>query len=354
MNMILGILQEAYFLLNKMSVYLLFGFVFAGVLHIFMKEGAIAKHLGKNSFGSVVKASLFGVPLPLCSCGVLPAALSLKKEGASNGAVLAFLVSTPTTGIDSIFATFALLGGVFATYRVIACFVAGLFAGVMGNIFLRDDKHEASTTVALEPQKCKLCDDHKCSTKTHNISEKIKGVFTYAFGDLLDDAGSWLLMGLLIGGAITYFLPQEIVTNYLGRGWQAMFIMLLVGIPMYVCATGSIPIVASLMLKGMSPGAAFVFLMAGPATNSVALTVIAKQMGTKAVIIFLTAITISSLVLGMGLDLIWANFDINLSEHIMHHSESVPVWLELGASFVLIAAIIHNFIRKKIHPRPCC
>jgi uncharacterized protein len=353
MDLIIGILKEAYFLLNKMSIYLLFGFVFAGVLHIFMKEGTIAKHLGKNSFGSVVKASLFGVPLPLCSCGVLPAALSLKKEGASQGAVLAFLVSTPTTGIDSIFATYALLGGVFATYRVIACFLAGLFAGFMGNLFLKKGDSNTTAVATAEEQKCKLCDNDECSTGSHNIIEKIKGVFTYAFGDLLDDAGSWLLIGLLLGGAITYFLPQEIVTNYLGSGWQAMFIMLLVGIPMYVCATGSIPIVAALMLKGMSPGAAFVFLMAGPATNSVALTVIGKQMGTKTVIIFLASVTISSMVLGMGLDLIWANFDINLLEHMTHHSETIPAWLELAASIVLITAIIGNFIRKKIRPRTC-
>jgi uncharacterized membrane protein YraQ (UPF0718 family) len=353
MDMIIGIFKEAYFLLNKMSLYLLFGFVFAGILHIFMKEGAIAKHLGKNSFGSVVKASLFGVPLPLCSCGVLPAALSLKKEGASNGAVLAFLVSTPTTGIDSIFATYALLGGVFATYRVIACFLAGLFAGFMGNLFFKESDINIPHGATPEEQKCKLCDNDECSTGSHGILDKIKGVFTYAFGDLIDDAGSWLLIGLLIGGAISYFLPEEIVTNYLGSGWQAMFIMLLVGVPMYVCATGSIPIVASLMLKGMSPGAAFVFLMAGPATNSVALTVMAKQMGTKTVIVFISSVVISSLTLGTLFDLVWANFDINLSEHIMHHSESVPMWLELGASIFLIAMIIINIIRKKIRPRAC-
>ncbi|MBN1493221.1 MAG: SO_0444 family Cu/Zn efflux transporter [Candidatus Omnitrophica bacterium] len=352
MNMIVdtvvGIVQEAYFLLNKMSIYLLFGFIFAGILHIFMKEGVIAKHLGTNSVGSVVKASLFGIPLPLCSCGVLPAALSLKKEGASNGAVLAFLISTPTTGVDSILATYALLGGLFATYRVIACFLAGLLAGMIGNFFYKNEP-SSDMSVTNDAQKCKLCEDEECATKRHNLVDKIKGVFSYAFQDLLDDAGAWLIVGLLLGGAIAYFVPEDMVTNYLGSGFQAMVIMLLVGIPMYVCATGSIPIVASLMLKGMSPGAAFVFLMAGPATNSVALTVIAKQMGKKAVIIFIGSVIISSLALGAVLDLVWSYFDFDLVDHIMHHSATIPAWLEVGASIFLITAIIMNTIRKKAH-----
>ncbi|MFC1808753.1 SO_0444 family Cu/Zn efflux transporter [Candidatus Omnitrophota bacterium] len=334
-----------------MSIYLLFGFIFAGVLHIFMKEGTIAKHLGGNNASSVVKASLFGIPLPLCSCGVLPTALSLKKEGASKGAVLSFLISTPMTGVDSILATYALLGGLFATYRVIACFLAGLCAGFIGNFFFRNETSEQEQ-VKNDNGNCKICDEDDCVTEKHNFIDKVKGVFTYAFHDLLDDAGAWLIVGLFLGGIISYFAPAELIEAHLGSGMKAMLIMLVLGIPMYICATGSIPIVASLMLKGMSPGAAFVFLMAGPATNSVALTVIAKHMGKKAMAIFLSSVVISSLALGSLLDVLWRRFDINLVDQVMHSGEHIPQWVEMSASIFLLLAIAWNILRKK-HSK-CC
>ena len=140
MDVITGIFRESYFLINKMSPYLIFGFFFAGILHVFINTETVARHLGKNDLISVVKASLFGIPLPLCSCGVLPAAFSLRKEGASRGAILSFLISTPTTGVDSILATYSLLGGVFAIYRVMASFIAGVFSGIVANLFIREDQ----------------------------------------------------------------------------------------------------------------------------------------------------------------------------------------------------------------------
>jgi len=347
----LGILYEASFLLNKMSLFLLFGFVFAGVLHIFLKEGTIAKHLGSNSVGSVVKASLFGIPLPLCSCGVLPAALSLKKEGASNGAVLSFLISTPMTGVDSILATYALLGGLFATYRVIACFLAGLCAGFVGNLVLADKPPEKINTEEKKIN-CKLCFEENCSTSQHPIHDKIKGVIVYAFRFLLEDVGVSLIVGLFLGGLISYFAPPTLVAEHLGSGLMAMIIMMLLGVPMYVCATSSIPIVASLMLKGMSPGAAFVFLMAGPATNTVAIAVIGKQLGKKALFVFLGSVVISSLLLGSLLDVLWNLFNVDLVGHVMRHGEHIPVWIEQGASIVLLLAIALNILRKK--HSDCC
>lgn len=343
MNIILGILKESYFLLNKMSVYLLFGFFVAGILHIFIKEGTIAKHLGKNDFLTVVKASLFGIPLPLCSCGVIPAAISLRKDGASNGAVISFLISTPTTGIDSIFATYSLLGGVFAVYRVIASFVTGVLGGWLANIFFNNER---SVSMDSEQNKCKLCSlDHDQETH-HSLIGKIKSVFVYAFGVLLKDVGKWLLIGILIGGAISYFMPEEFVSRYLGSGLLSMIIMLLVGIPMYVCSSGSIPIAAALMLKGMNPGAAFVFLLVGPATNSVALTVIAKEFGKKAVLIFLTSIIASSLILGIILNYAWKLFNIQSIAQIVHQHSMIPSWLELSASIILLLAIILTSFKR--------
>ena len=344
MQIITGVIKEAYFLLNKMSVYLLFGFFFAVVLHVFMKEGLVARHLGGNNFLSAVKASLFGIPLPLCSCGVVPAALSLRKDGASKGAILSFLISTPTTGVDSIFATYGLLGGVFAAYRVIASFVTGVFAGVFANIFLREDKPPNSLN---NEHKCKLCSGEEHPEEGHSVLQKIKGVFSYAFGDLLRDIGMWLLLGILVGGVISYFIPEAFVTRYLGSGWQSMLIMLLVGIPMYVCSTGSIPIAAALMLKGMNPGAAFVFLMAGPATNSVALTVIANQFGKKTVFVFLTSIITCSLILGVLLNHVWKFLNIGALEHIIHHEGIMPPWLQIGASSILLLSILLSIVTAK-------
>lgn len=339
MNTILGILKEAYFLLNKMSIYLLFGFLFAGIIHVFLKEGMIAKYLGKNNTMSVIKASLFGIPLPLCSCGVVPAALSLKRDGASKGSILSFLISTPTTGVDSILATYSLLGGVFAFYRVIAAFITGVCAGIVANIFFRG---EQPSSHAENKSTCKACNSCKHPTESHNFYDKVKGVVKYAFVDLLRDTGAWILIGILAGGAISYFIPETFFTKYMGSVWQSMLIMLIVGIPMYVCSSGSIPIAAALILKGLNPGAAFVFLMVGPATNSAALTVITKELGIKAVIIFLGSIIICSLCLGVFLNYAWQFFNIDITAHMMQHARMIPPWIEIAASIVLLLCIFYS------------
>ncbi len=344
--MISGIIKESYFLLKAMAPYLLFGFLFAGILHIFISTGTVSRHLGRSSLLSVVTASLFGIPLPLCSCSVIPAAMSLRREGASRGAVLSFLISTPTTGVDSIFATYSLLGGLFTVYRIIASFITGVLAGAAANIFIKEEP-----TPAREVPKCKLCDEEK--EHVHGTGHRIKGVFSYAFGDLLEDTGLALLAGILMGGVITYFLPETFIETYLGSGLKEMFIMLLVGIPMYVCATASIPIAAALMIKGLGPGAAFVFLVAGPATNIVTMSVVAKNMGRKALIIYLGSIAVSSITLGLVLDKIFTYFYEPGSIHFMMHAHRriIPDWLTLAATVLLIALICRNFIVKFLKKR---
>lgn len=341
MTTITGIITESYYLLNEMSPYLVFGFLFAGILHVFIDAETVGRHLGKSSFFSVIKASLFGIPLPLCSCGVLPAAMSLRKEGASKGAILSFLISTPTTGVDSILATYALLGPFFAVYRVIASFVTGVFAGILANIFIREKDNVQS------PEKkaaCKLCD--QTQKHEHSMANKIKEIFRYAFGALLRDTGKWILIGIVIGGAIAYFLPDTFIETYLGSGWQAMIIMLIIGIPMYVCATGSIPIAAALMLKGMNPGAAFVFLLAGPATNAIGMTLIGHELGKKALAIYIGSIAVSSIALGLLLDKLWGIFGTGITE-TMHHGELVPAWVGISCSVLLVMLILLNYLKRK-------
>jgi uncharacterized membrane protein YraQ (UPF0718 family) len=323
-----------------MSPYLLFGFLFAGILHVFIKEEIISRHLGKNNIFSIIKSALFGIPLPLCSCAVIPAALSLRKEGASRGAVLSFLISTPTTGIDSIFATYALLGAAFALYRVGASFVAAIFVGIIANLLIKEDRDDFEKN-DKEDKCCSVHDGHN-----HGFLYKIKEIFKYAYITLLRDTGKWIILGIIIGGIISYIIPEDFIENYIGKGLLSMVIMIAIGIPMYICASGSIPIAAALMIKGLSPGAAFAFLLAGPATNAVTITVISKYIGKKATVIYLGAIILSSVGLGMLINKIEGVFGgIEVAE-IMQH-KMIPGWVEITASVVLVVCIGYNFIGKK-------
>lgn len=338
--MIIGILYESYILCKQMAPYLLFGFLFAGILHIFLKPETIARHLGHNNFGAVLKASLFGIPLPLCSCGVIPAALSLRKEGASKGATLSFLISTPTTGVDSILATFALLGGFFAIYRVLVSFFAALLVGLAANLLIPDTHAYAKETKS----ECKCCGGtHKeCA---HGIGDKIKGVFTYAFDTLLHDAAGWLFAGLVIGGIISYVTPDDFIHNYVGGGLPAILLMLIIGIPMYICSSGSIPIAAALMLKGLNPGAAFAFLVAGPATNTVTMAVVLKQLGKGALTLYLFSIAVSSIVFGLVLDFLW-HMDAVAPFHHHAHAPLFPAWFEGACAIFLFIMIVRSMGKK--------
>lgn len=341
MDVLLGILKESWILLTQMSPYLLFGFASAGLLHAFVDTRKITAHLGDRSFLSVVKASLIGVPLPLCSCGVLPLAMSLRKEGASKGAVLSFLISTPTTGVDSIFATYSLLGWFFAAYRVMASFVTGVFAGVMANVLLRNEKEPPCE----EAPPCKMCrsfEEHE-----HPAPYKFKTAFKYAFVELVRDTGKWLIAGIFIGGCISYFVPASFIATYVGSGIKAMLIMLAIGMPMYVCASGSIPIAAALMMKGMAPGAAFVFLLSGPATNAAGMVLIGGKLGKKALAIYLIAIAACSLALGALLDLVWGSAGMYFSPPHIHGTNDIEGRVGIVSSLMLLGLIANGFIRRK-------
>lgn len=341
MEILAGIVRESWILLNQMSPYLLFGFAAAGVLHVFVDTRKITAHLGERSFLSVIKASLIGVPLPLCSCGVLPLAMSLRKEGASKGAVLSFLISTPTTGVDSILATYSLLGGAFAVYRVLASFVTGVVAGIMANIFLKNDKE----TAEKEAPPCKMC----CKTEehAHPAPAKFGAACEYAFVELIRDTGKWLIAGILIGGSISYFIPASFIATYVGSGITAMLIMLAVGMPMYVCASGSIPIAAALMMKGISPGAALVFLLAGPATNAAGMALIGGRLGKKALAIYLFSIAVCSLALGALLDLVWGAAGMTFAPPHVHGMGDIEGWLGIASSITLLALIVNSRIRMR-------
>ncbi|HUU59279.1 MAG TPA: SO_0444 family Cu/Zn efflux transporter [Phycisphaerae bacterium] len=287
----LEILNGFWGVLGEMSPYLLLGFLVAGVLSVLISAETVERHLGGRGLGSVAKAAAFGVPLPLCSCGVIPVAASLRRHGASRGATVAFLLSTPQTGVDSIFVTLSLLGGTFAIFRPVAAMVSGLLGGALVEGLTRPNGTEA--------EKPAPCTDACCAP---GGGGRLRRVLRYAFGDLPQDIGPSLLGGLLIAALITAVLPSDFLAPVLGGGLLAMVLMMLVGIPVYVCATASVPVAAALIAKGVSPGAALVFLMTGPATNAATIATIWRVMGRRTALLYLATVAVTALGSGLVLD----------------------------------------------------
>ena len=291
MEFIKEIAVTIFSIFNEMSFYLLLGFLFAGILHAFVPQRLFSKYLSQNSWMSVVYATLFGIPLPLCSCGVIPTAMALYKEGASKGATVAFLIATPQTGVDSIIATYSLLGLPFAIIRPATALFTSLFAGWVTNAFTVKENLSAATK----------CADSK-PQKEFSFTQKIKKALTYGYVEMMGDIGKMLLLGLIIAGLITYFVPDNFFTIFGNNTLLTMLLVLLVAIPMYVCATGSIPIAIALMLKGISPGTALVLLMAGPAANMASMLVISKILGKKTFVLYLITLIIGAIASGLIID----------------------------------------------------
>lgn len=333
--MLIKLLNETWKLLEEMSPFLLLGFLFAGILKVMIPRDKIYRHLSGANFFSVLKASLFGVPLPLCSCGVIPVAAHIEKEGASKGSTVSFLISTPTTGVDSILATYALLGPLFAIIRPISAFFAGVFGGTLLNRF----KGKNSRRVKKEEFSCTVCDIK--SIHTHSVFEKIIEVFKYGFYELVEDTGKWIIMGVLIGGIISALIPDGLVNKFLSRQIFSYPAMMLIGIPMYVCATGSIPIAASLIAKGMTPGAGLVFLFTGPATNSATLTFVLGKLGKKSFFIYLFSIIFSSLIFGILLDYLWKFYGFNFTS--ITGNKMLPYYVKITSAIILVFLILRTF-----------
>jgi len=355
---------------NAMAVYILFGLAFAGILHELVPETLVTKHLGKESISSVVKSTVFGIPLPVCSCGVIPLATSIKKSGASKGATLSFLISTPITGVDSILATYGMFGWVFTLYRVFTSMIIAMIAGVLTNLFDKTDETakktfsataQPSSVLSMSPSftampkkeevSCCSAESSCCSSGSTEVTFRerlrlfsIKKAMKYAFGTLLGDIAKPLLWGLILGALITIAIPQNLSDILIEYSWLSYIIVIAIAIPMYVCATASLPIAAALMLSGVSAGAAFVFLSAGPATNTVTIGVVKKMLGSRSLYIYLGSIALGSIIFGLGLDYIFSINDIN-AESLIHMHEEVG-FLEMGSSLVLWGYIVYFFIQS--------
>jgi uncharacterized protein len=335
--------------------YLLLGFLFAGIIKAFLKDEFISKHLGKNNLSSVLKSSLLGIPLPLCSCGVIPAAVSLRKQGASKAATSSFLISTPESGIDSIALTYGLLGPVFAIIRPIAAFFSAVIAGILESFF-----PEKKETIIPEPMSCcstkttdLVAEDNCCSTDSvkhkESLYKKVKSGLFYSFHNLMNDISFHLFIGLLLAAAISYFVPESFFLNYLSDDILSLFIMIAIGIPMYICASASTPVAAALILKGLSPGAALVFLMAGPATNLASITVLQKSLGKATVFRNLTVIIISSLIFGYLCNILFYTFNIDLKATVLEnkHDETVGL-LSIFSAIIMYLLIIKGIWYEKL------
>ena len=359
MNLITSILLQSWHLLLESSVFILFGLLFSGLLRVFLNPGAVSRHLGQGRFRSVFKASLLGIPIPLCSCGVLPAGAALKKQGANNGAVTSFLISTPESGVDSIAITYALLDPIMTVVRPVAAFVTAFAAGISENLLGKPDTHRQITPDLTCPvDGC--CDGVNCSPEAHrnhhSLGEKLSAGFRFAFTDVWGDLAVWFFFGLLLSGVITVMIPESVFSRYMGGGLSAMLIMLGVGIPIYICATASTPIAATLILQGVSPGAALVFLMTGPATNITSLTVLVRVLGKRATAIYLAAIAICAVGFGLLVDGIYRSLGISARAVVGQAGEAIPFGLELaGAIVVLLLSIqpVGRFVRSRFaRPQP--
>ncbi len=352
MSLLFNIITEARYLLTESAPYILFGLVVAGMLRMFLGPGTVARHLGRGRFTSVLKAALLGIPIPLCSCGVLPAAASLKKQGANNGATSAFLISTPESGVDSMAITYALLDPLMTVARPVAAFITATVAGITENLFPGARQGETAPDLTCPVDGC--CSGIGCSPKDHKshhgFIEKIRFGLTYAINDIWGDLAKWFFIGLLLAGIITVVIPDTVFERHLGAGLPAMLIMLVIGIPLYICATASTPIAAALIIKGVSPGAALVFLLAGPATNITSLTVLIGVLGRRATIIYLASIAIFSVALGLILDQIYQTSGISAQAVAGAAGEIMPGWFETAATLVLLALsvkIMANYLQKR-------
>lgn len=324
--------SELITLMNDMSVWLLVGFLFAGLLHVVFPEHYVKRYMGGNNLRSVTNASLLGVPLPLCSCGVIPTGISFFKNGASKPASVSFLISTPQTGIDSILVTYSMLGLPFAILRPVVALATGIAGGI---VEVLTGKKE---TPAAEPTR---------TTKVQKSSRRWTEIFRYGFVEFLQDIANWLIIGLLIAALIALLVPDDFFSSYITSPWLGMLIILAASVPMYICATSSVPIAAVLMMKGLSPGAALVFLMAGPATNAATMAVIGNVMGRKTLVTYMISIIGGALLFGFIVDyLLPAQWFVHHHIHHAHQHQLLPGWIYPASSVLLTGTIGYAYLEK--------
>jgi len=319
----------------EMSPYLLFGFFVAGILSVLVSQRLVEKHLGGRGIWPLLKASLFGIPLPLCSCGVIPVSMSLHKQGASKGSTVSFLLSTPQTGMDSIFVTLSLLGPLFAIFRPLAALVTGLVGGGLVDVFGQSARDETR-----DPRPDTQATSHEQQATRNKVTRGLK----YGFVTLPRDIGKALLVGLVIAALISAMVPPGYFADKLGPGILQMVVMMLLGIPVYVCATASVPVAAALILAGLTPGAALVFLMTGPATNAASFVTIWKALGRATAITYLATVAGCAILGGILLNYIAAGVDFEIAAR---PGWMLPDAVKYISAVVLLAVLTFAILGKR-------
>lgn len=333
-----GFLKVFWQTISAMAPYLLVGFLVSGLLSVWLSAEFVRRHLGKGGWRAIIKAALFGVPLPLCSCGVIPVSLSLYKQGASKAATLSFLLSTPQTGVDSILVTYSLLGPVVALVRPIAAFLTGIFGGFLISVA---EPYAPSVSVGEHQQETAV-------RQPVSFGHLLRQALWYGFVVLPTDIAPAMLAGIAIAAAINLFVPDDFFATFLagGSGFLAMLAMMALGVPIYVCATASVPIALALIEKGVSPGAAMVFLIAGPATNAAGLTTLWSALGTRAAICYLLSVIVCAFATGFLLDWILSAASLRHSVEICHSEPSAASVLSTLFSVGLLVLLLFGAVRK--------
>ena len=336
----LKIIKSFFIVYNASTLYLLIGFTFAFLLYKLVSEQTLIKYIGKSNLKSVLLSALIGAPLPLCSCGVLPTAISLKRKGAAPGATLSFLVSTPETNINAILITFALMDPLMAIYRPIAATLIAILTGISANLFMNRKEFNENNSKSEEHN------FEHCSSCEVKIKRSWKDAINFTFKELFDDLSYWLIFGLFLAGFVLAFLPADFFQKYFSNTLLSMILMMVVGIPLYLCATSTTPIVASLVAKGLNPGAALVLLITGPATNIASLMIIKKELGKKITVLYLLNIIIWSVIFGLFLNYLYGYFGIKPSINLISYTEGTQNnWLNYLASLIFSILLIQSFIR---------
>lgn len=327
--------------------WLLLGLIAAGLIKAWLPEGVIERHLAGSGVKSIIKAAFIGAPLPLCSCGVIPAAIGLRKNGASKEATVAFLIATPETGVDSVAVSYALLGPFMAIIRPIASIISAIFAGVL----VKNSKEErarpkptfniVSASVAEESSCCSTgsCSDTEEKTEKSSFIKKGSDGLNYAMTSILEDIYIWMVIGILLAAAVATFVPEDFLMRW-GSGLPAMLIMMLIGIPMYICATASTPVAAGLLLAGVSPGTVLVFLLAGPATNAATIGVVYKELGKQSLIGYLIGVGVASIAFGLLTDWLVDKLEINMQVELTQSEHLVPEWFAITTTAIILVAIL--------------
>ena len=351
MTFFLEWLHASWQMLTEAAPWLLAGFAIAGAIHVLIPTATLTRHLGRPGIFGAAKAALIGVPLPLCSCGVIPVASSLRNKGATRAATAGFLITTPETGVDSIALSYVLLGPYLAVARPVAALVTALTAA--GLISATEEDTPQPQTTASDDVPCPSCCQQPpapapTGAQPSKFLSKAYEALHHAFIDMFTDLGHWLLLGFALAGLVTAALPDTFFQDHLGGGLGTMFLMILVATPLYVCATSTTPIAAALIAKGLSPGAALVLLLAGPATNLATMTVVAKELGVKALVIYVTSIAAVAVAAGLVTDHWFADMTTRIAaDDTGHHTPSLAASFLAGLLVLLtINGTRNRFARK--------